>query len=176
MRLTQQPGVSSAGGTTANAAIESCELHPISGYVLCFCKEVVAFETVYQDLLEIAVRARFHYTTLSTRHLLVLSNWRFGLRIGGVMCVGRNQLSHWPSASIHSGHGVLSIGRLLTHRCRHLLSYFLLSLLEQDGLVMRLQDRKNSTILRSSSSSSHASHQKSVFLVSGCVEYFLLLL
>lgn len=32
----------------------STELHPISGYVLCFCKEVVEFETVYQAMLRIA--------------------------------------------------------------------------------------------------------------------------
>lgn len=37
----------------------STDLHPISGYVLCFCKEVVEFETVYQAMLRIAEELHF---------------------------------------------------------------------------------------------------------------------
>eukprot|EP00602_Paraphysomonas_sp_CaronLab_P002363 CAMPEP_0185033494 /NCGR_PEP_ID=MMETSP1103-20130426/22481_1 /TAXON_ID=36769 /ORGANISM="Paraphysomonas bandaiensis, Strain Caron Lab Isolate" /LENGTH=656 /DNA_ID=CAMNT_0027569775 /DNA_START=21 /DNA_END=1988 /DNA_ORIENTATION=- len=53
IRLTQATAQSS-GSSASPPMHESCDLHPISGYVLCFCKEVVAFENVYQDLLEIA--------------------------------------------------------------------------------------------------------------------------
>jgi hypothetical protein len=31
------------------------ELHPITGYVLCFCKEIIEFESIYQEMLEISV-------------------------------------------------------------------------------------------------------------------------
>lgn len=44
---------STNGGTSSKGPI-STDLHPISGYVLCFCKEVVEFETVYQAMLRIA--------------------------------------------------------------------------------------------------------------------------
>jgi len=43
----------SSNSTSTRAPINT-DLHPISGYVLCFCKEVVEFETVYQALLRIA--------------------------------------------------------------------------------------------------------------------------
>jgi hypothetical protein len=39
---------------SAQIASEMTELHPITGYVLCFCKEIISFETIYQELLEIA--------------------------------------------------------------------------------------------------------------------------
>lgn len=47
----------SSGGSTKTPI--STDLHPISGYVLCFCKEVVEFETVYQAMLRIAEQLQF---------------------------------------------------------------------------------------------------------------------
>lgn len=32
------------------------ELHPITGYVLCFCKEIIEFESIYQEMLDISVK------------------------------------------------------------------------------------------------------------------------
>lgn len=41
-------------GSGATKAPVNTDLHPISGYVLCFCKEVVEFEAVYQAMLRVA--------------------------------------------------------------------------------------------------------------------------
>lgn len=48
-----RPDDTSPGGIAA----EGCELHPIVGHVLCACKEIILFEGVYKDVLEIAVSA-----------------------------------------------------------------------------------------------------------------------
>lgn len=42
-------------GSQSYAVETNTELHPITGYVLCFCKEIVGFESIYQEMLEISV-------------------------------------------------------------------------------------------------------------------------
>lgn len=49
VRLTQ------TGSTSQSGSLDSSELHPITGYILCFCKEIIEFESIYQEMLEIAV-------------------------------------------------------------------------------------------------------------------------
>jgi hypothetical protein len=48
VRLTQT-------GTLQSSGSKNTELHPITGYVLCFCKEIIEFEMIYQEMLEISV-------------------------------------------------------------------------------------------------------------------------
>lgn len=52
------PNQHNTSGSPSKTPI-STDLHPISGYVLCFCKEVVEFETVYQAMLRIAEELQF---------------------------------------------------------------------------------------------------------------------
>jgi hypothetical protein len=95
VRLTQQAGVSSSGSSAATTATDSCELHPISGFVLCFCKEVVAFESVYQDLLEIAV---------SLLHVICFCRSSLCVCDTGCDCYGQDEIScptsHLPPSTV----------------------------------------------------------------------------
>jgi hypothetical protein len=145
VRLTQQAGVSSSGSSAATTATDSCELHPISGFVLCFCKEVVAFESVYQDLLEIAV---------SLLHVICFC--RSSLCVCVCVCVIRDVLGmdrmrsvvpratcpppRWPWSPLCWS--VLTtvtgyISQLFVKPCFNFVLCF--SDVPQDGLIMRLQ-------------------------------------